>query len=281
MNFRALQIFKTIVEQGSVSKAAKKLNCVQSNVTARLKQLEDEMDVKLFYRKRRGMVLTPKGKILLPYAEEAIRLLKEASRAVRNDDSIAGPLSIGTMESAAAVRLPDFLSAYHLNYPEVILQVSTGTTQELINKVLDYRLEGAFVAGPVDHTEIEEYSAFQENLVVITEFKVKNLSQLENPTFLTFRKGCSYRTVLETWAKENGIIPNAIMELGTLEGILGFIASGMGISLFPVSVVEKFKNDNSLRTHPIDDKYSHIPTVFIKRKDALMTTAMEAVIKAL
>lgn len=278
MDIRALTIFKTVVEEGSVSKAARRLHCVQSNVTARIRQLEDELGVALFYRKSRGMMLTASGEVLVPYADEAMRLLKDAVRAVRNEKGVGGPLSIGTMESTAAVRLPDLLSQYHRRYPDVELQVSTGTTEELVNKVLDYKIEGAFVAGTIDHGEIEARMAFNEKLVIISSPHLTSLSCLHDPTFLVFRKGCSYRCVLESWAREQGIIPKMLMELGTLEGILGFVALGMGITLFPESVVHKLAVDKSVRTHRISENFGQISTVFIRRKNTLLTKALQALI---
>lgn len=278
MDIRALRIFKTVVEEGSVSKAARRLHCVQSNVTARIRQLEEELGVPLFYRKSRGMELTANGEVLVPYADKAMQLLRDAARAVRNEEGVGGPLSIGTMESTAAVRLPDLLSRYHRSYPEVELRVSTGTSEELVNMVLDYRLEGAFVAGTVDHREIESCLAFEENLMVISASDLTSISHIDQPNFLVFRKGCFYRSVFESWARDFGIIPKMIMELGTLEGILGFVASGMGITLFPDSVVPKLGFDQSVRTHRIPETYSQVATVFVRRKNSLLTNAMQALI---
>ena len=198
-----------------------------------------------------------------------------------NEEDIAGPLSIGTMESTAAARLPDLLADYYQRYPEVELQISTGTTEELVNKVLEYSLEGAFVAGAINHADIEQHDAFKEQLVIITEPAIESLSGLDHPTFLVFRRGCSYRNVLESWAQENGIIPGKIMELGTLEGILGFVMAGMGITLFPYSVVANLRWERSVRIHPISDKFGNVATVFIRRKDSLLTKAMQALIESL
>jgi len=225
--------------------------------------------------------LTTSGEILIPYADGAVRILSDAARAVRNEDGVSGPLSLGTMETTAAVRLPDFMSDFHLRYPDVKLHVSTGTTEELAKKVLDYTIEGAFVAGTIDHEDIEQHPAFREKLVVITEPKIKSITKLDYPTFMVFRRGCSYRAVLKSWAREKGIIPGAIMELGTLEGILGFVASGMGVTLFPISVVEKLQLKKSIRTHAIPEKYGQISAVFIRRKNSLLTQAVQAMINSL
>ena len=281
MDIWALKIFKTVAEEGNISRAAGKMNCVQSNVTARIRQLEKELGVALFYRKSRGVALTAKGEILVPYAEQAVRLLKDAALAVSSETGIAGPLTIGTMESTAAARLPGLLADYYQRYPQVELQISTGTTEELVNNVLEYSLEGAFVAGSIKHADIEQYRAFKEQLVIITEPGIESLTGLDHPTFLVFRRGCSYRNILESWAQENGIIPGKIMELGTLEGILGFVVAGMGITLFPYSVVANLRWEKMVGIHEISERWGKIATVFIRRKDGLLTKAMQAFIESL
>jgi DNA-binding transcriptional LysR family regulator len=281
MDIWGLKVFKTVVDEGSISKAALKLNCVQSNVTARVRQLEEELGVALLYRKRRGVELTAKGEILINYAKDAVQLIDNAILAVSDDEFIKGPLSIGTMESTAAVRLPSLFSKYHRQYPEVELKIDTGTTEELVNKILDYQLDAAFVAGPIDHSDIEQHHAFDEELVVITEQKIKSLSRLDNPTFIVFRRGCSYRGALEAWARENGTIPEKLMELGTLEGILGFVNVGLGITLFPNSIISNLRWENSVKVHRISKKLGEVSTVFIYRKDRIRTRALKGLIQLL
>ncbi|MEN8247132.1 MAG: LysR substrate-binding domain-containing protein, partial [Thermodesulfobacteriota bacterium] len=70
-------------------------------------------------------------------------------------------------------------------------------------------------------------------------------------------------------------------ELGTLEGILGFVASGMGVTLFPISVVEKLQRKKTIRTHAISEEYGQASTVFIRRKNSLLTKAVQALINSL
>jgi DNA-binding transcriptional LysR family regulator len=86
---------------------------------------------------------------------------------------------------------------------------------------------------------------------------------------------------MESWARENGIVPGAIMEIGTLEGLLGFVASGLGLTLFPISVVEKLQRKKSVRTHVIPEEYGQVSTVFIRRKNSLLTKAVQALIYSL
>ncbi|WP_029191523.1 LysR family transcriptional regulator, partial [Paenibacillus elgii] len=118
MDTAALQVFQAAARSGSVSKAAQLLNYAQSNVTTKIKQLEKELGAPLFYRHNRGITLTPAGKTLLEYADKALRLLEEARKAVQDASTPTGPLSIGSMETTAAVRLPHLLADYHRMCPE-------------------------------------------------------------------------------------------------------------------------------------------------------------------
>src|SRR5712692_199714 len=127
MDLVALQIFKTVAEEGGITKAAAKLHRVQSNVTTRVKQLETRLGIKLFLRQNRKLVLSPEGKLLLAYADRLLRLSVEAEAALRGGTP-RGTFRIGTLESTAATRLSPVLSRYHLAYPEVRIELVTGTT---------------------------------------------------------------------------------------------------------------------------------------------------------
>ncbi|WP_319471398.1 LysR family transcriptional regulator [uncultured Pseudodesulfovibrio sp.] len=281
MDVWGLTIFKTVAEQGSISKSALILNCVQSNVTARIKQLESELEVQLFYRKSRGMELTASGKTLLPYANEIERLMKEATRSVKDIGEPKGTLSIGTMASAAAIRLPTLLSRYQKKCPKVELELTTGPSEALVTMVLDYQIEGAFVAQQHNYDMIESYPAFDEELAIITAPDIHSLEDLTAPQFITFPKGSFYRQRLEKWAKENGIAPKSVMGMGTMEGILGFVSAGLGITLAAVSFVQKLRWEDKVRMHSIPPKYSQAQTMFIRRKDSVMTQAMQGLIDEL
>lgn len=275
MDIGLLRIFMAVAEVESVSKAAERLFCVQSNVTTRIRHLEDELGAKLFYRKKRGMALTPSGKILLKYADQIIRLTAEAEKAVRSTGQIRGPLAIGTMESTAAVHLPAILTRYCQEYPEVDLSLTTGTSEELIGKVLNYQLDGAFVGGPVQHADIAQEPIFNEELVLVTKDQIESVETVTNPTVLVFRRGCTYRTILENWLRETGMLPYKIIEFGTLEAILGCVVAGMGITLFPWSIIVKLNYTDKVNVHKIPEVLGRVPTMFIRRQDTFLTKAMD------
>ena len=113
------------------------------------------------------MTLTGAGRRLLPYAQRMAALSREAVLAAREDGAPKGPLSIGSLETTAAVRLPSLLAEFHRRFPAVQLTLRTATTADLVAAVLDGSLDGAFVAGPIDHSELDpRRSAFREELVL-------------------------------------------------------------------------------------------------------------------
>src|SRR4030088_3244828 len=127
MDLVELHIFKTVAELGGITRAAAALHRVQSNVTTRVKQLEDRLGAKLFHRQGRKLVLSSEGKVLLAYADRLLRLSSEAQAAVKSH-APHGLFKLGALESTAATRLPPVLARYHRDYPAVRLELVTGTS---------------------------------------------------------------------------------------------------------------------------------------------------------
>src|SRR5262245_62131553 len=125
MDLGDLDIFRTVVQAGGISRAAEKLNRVQSNVTTRVRQLEADLGVQLFIREGKRLHLTSEGKLLLDYADRLLGLASEAREAVR-DAKPRGLLRLGAMESTSALRLPAPMNEYLSLYPAVTLELRAG-----------------------------------------------------------------------------------------------------------------------------------------------------------
>jgi DNA-binding transcriptional LysR family regulator len=279
MDAADLRVFEAVARQGGMSRAAAELNTVQSNVTARIRQLEDELGTALFQRHSRGVTLTAAGQRLLPYAARAQRLLADARRAAIDDGRPKGQLTIGSLETTAALRLSPVLSAYAAAWPEVDLVLMTGTTCELIDGVLGHQLEGAFVCGPVDHPELEEHISFREQLVVVTSPSVRTLDLLRAQARLkivVLRAGCSYRQRLESVLAARGIVGVRLLEFGTLDSILACVGAGIGVTLLPKIVVESAAREGRVALHALPKAEAEVDTVFIRRRDAFVSSALAA-----
>jgi DNA-binding transcriptional LysR family regulator len=281
MELSDLVTFSTVARLGGITRAADELNTVQSNVTQRVKALEAEIGTALFERHSRGMTLTGAGRRLLPYAQRMAALSREAVLAARDDGEPKGPLSIGSMETTAAVRLPVLLAAFHRRYPAVRLTLRTAPTADLVAAVLDGTLDGAFVAGPIEHAELLSTLAFREELVLVTARKWNSLASLRagtpesGPTALVFRTGCTYRQRLEQVFSEFGWPSAARFELGTLDGMIGCVAADMGVTLLPRAVVERNDQNGNISVHTLNTAQSRVETLFIQRRSAHQYSALQ------
>jgi DNA-binding transcriptional LysR family regulator len=171
---------------------------VQSNITTRVKNLEERLGVALFQRQGGKLVPSAEGRLLLVYAEQLLRLSNEAEATLRSGTP-RGTLRIGTLESTAAARLPPFLSRYHELYPDVHIELVTGTTTALVNRVHRYDIEAAFISEPFSAADVETQEAFAEELVLIapvTATHITSAKQLQQCTVIAFATGCSYRRIL-------------------------------------------------------------------------------------
>jgi LysR family transcriptional regulator, cell division regulator len=275
MDLTDLATFETVARVGAIGRAAKLLNTVQSNVTARVRLLERELGTPLFNRHSRGVTLTSAGRQLLPFAVEAGRLVAEARRAVEDGPEPKGSLRIGSLETTAALRLPPILTRYCSAYPKVDLSVYTGTSASLVADVLEHRLDAAFVAGPVNHPDLVEDRIVTEELVLATPPALTDPAKIDAATKgIVFRIGCTYRRCLERLMEERGIRGMRLLEFGTLDGILGCVGAGLGISLLPKAVVEPLAQAGRVRMHALPPDQAKVDTVLVRRADAYVASAM-------
>jgi DNA-binding transcriptional LysR family regulator len=279
MDAADLRLFAAIARTGGIGKAALELNTVQSNVTARLKALEDHLGTTLFERTNRGVVLTAAGQRLLPYAERVAHLLEDAKRAVNDDGLPTGPLVIGSLETTAALHLSPLLARFAKSQPAVDLSLKTGTSCELIAQVLDRQLDGAFVCGPVEHADLKAEPIYSEELVLLAAPGISNIEELLKASefkIVVLRAGCSYRLILEAFLARRGIVGVRVLEFGTLETIISCVGAGLGVTLLPKALIGSVWRDNRVSVHTLPKKERHVETVFIQHRDAYATSALRA-----
>jgi DNA-binding transcriptional LysR family regulator len=280
MESTQLRVFAAVAQLGSITRAAEALHTVQSNVTMHIKALEGELGVLLLNRHRRGVSLTRAGEQLLPFAMKSQGVLEAARQAIAGPDRRPnGLLRLGTLETTAAIRLPQIVARFGSKYSDVDLSLTTGTTGSLTQEVLEYRLEGAFVAGPALDPEIAAEKMFVEELAIMTTPRITDLRQLaagDDVKMLVFRQGCSYRVRLEQILHAAGVEKIKVMEFGTLDGIMGCTAAGLGVTMLPKALLKTTEHRNKVRVHTLEPEEARVETVFIRRKDGFVSPAMAA-----
>ncbi|MEX3007457.1 LysR family transcriptional regulator [Hoeflea sp. TYP-13] len=269
LNLRALEIFRTVAIEGSISRAAVKLNRVQSNISTRIKQLEHELGKPLFLRQNRGLTLTPDGELLLAYSERFLQLSIEASEALTTGKP-SGSFRIGAMESTAAARLPEILSHYHELYPDVEIELTTDTAGALMDRLQNYEIEAAFIAEPVSSERVHTLVVFQEQLVLVAPKSfpsLQNVAEISGRTVVAFETGCAYRRYLERWLLESGIVPGNVMAVSSYLAILACVSAGTGYAVVPRSVLDMVQTKGQFQQQPLPGLFSDIKTLLVWRAD--------------
>jgi DNA-binding transcriptional LysR family regulator len=281
MDLAQLEIFKAVVEEGGILKAARKLHRVPSNVTTRVKQLEATLGTDLFVRDRRRLFLSPAGELLLAYAGELLRLAEEARSAVAGSTP-RGVLRLGALESTTASRLPPVLARYHQAYPEVRVELTTGTNDALTAAVLDRRVDAAFVAEVPSSGELAHLPLFAERLTLISSLAhrgIRSPADVEGDSVVAFPDGCAYRRRLQRWLGAASAATR-VLNLGSYHAIVACVAAGAGIALVPESVLATV-HGAQVRRHTIPRALSAVvtPLIWRRREESAAVAALREELK--
>lgn len=287
MDLTLLNYFYTVAREGSFMAAAEKLDYAQSNLSMRIKQLEEMAGAELLIRGRNGVTLTEKGQVLYSYADKLLALSEEAESAVKGEEYSTGRITITAMESAAVTFLPGLLAKFHKKYPDTSVKVITGTSDAGVRAVLANDTDMAVAVGENSHEDLFSNPLRKEELVLVTDRsdQESDLKKILARPLLVFPSGCAYRRVLERMLADYGIAAVHTMEFTSLGAILASVSAGLGISVFPATAINSFTAGDSLRMISLPEEYKTADIYLIFRRQSVgnrtlrnfieMTTAEE------
>ena len=261
-----LHIFSVVVAEGGITMAARKLHRVPSSITMRIKNLEASVGTQLFFRSKQRLHLSPSGEVLLAFVTQLLRLSEEAQSAL-SGAAPRGALRLGALESTTASRLPAILAAYHKQYPEVQVELITGTNDALVTAVLERRVDAAFVAEAPADREVSHTPLFTERLTVISALDHRRISgprDVDGDSVIAFPNGCAYRRRLHRWLGATSVATTRVLDLSSYHAIVACVASGTGIALVPESVLDTLPRVQ-VKRHALPREHAHIVTPLIWR----------------
>lgn len=270
MDLTLLNYFYTVAREGSFMAAAEKLDYAQSNLSMRIKQLEEMAGAELLIRGRNGVTLTEKGQVLYSYADKLLALSEEAESAVKGEEYSTGRITITAMESAAVTFLPGLLAKFHKKYPDTSVKVITGTSDAGVRAVLANDTDMAVAVGENSHEDLFSNPLRKEELVLVTDRsdQESDLKKLLARPLLVFPSGCAYRRVLERMLADYGIAAVHTMEFTSLGAILASVSAGLGISVFPATAIDSFTAGDSLRMISLPEEYKTADIYLIFRRQS-------------
>lgn len=261
MDSNLLKIFISVANNKSISLGANELGFAQSNVTSRIKQLEKSLDCTLFHRVPKGVILTNEGERLYKHAVEIVKKVEVAISDIQNQQH-QKKLIVGSTDCNAAVRISSFLMKLHEDFPKMQMELLTGTTRDMIQLILNYKVDIAFVSGEPKDDELIVLKKYEEEIAIL-EPKEENTPNV----ILSFKEGCAYDEFLKNYYQKKGENIEKSLSFGSLETILACVKSGMGKTLLPTNLVEKLGFINDVKITKLDKKTAYIPTCLVCRKD--------------
>jgi DNA-binding transcriptional LysR family regulator len=268
--------FIEVARQGSVSRAAETLFVTQPTLTARLHSLERDMGSRLFVRTRHGMRLTDAGRAFLPYAERAVRALRDGRHAI--DEAargLSGQLLIAAAPAVSTYTLPAVLSEFVARHPRVEVAVRTGHSEEVQQMVL--RDEAQLGLGrALRHPDIELIPFQEEELVLVVApdhpfgaRKQVTMAEVGEEQLIMFDRTSSYYEITQAAFHAAGVNMRGLMELDNIDAAKKMVGRGLGVALLPGTAVADEVSGGVLRLIPVNDAPPMRRTlVAMRRRDA-------------
>lgn len=281
-----LPVFLAVARHGSMTKAAKSLHTVQSNVTARIKRLEDDLGATLLVRGARKLQLTPEGEALMPFALRLEELDRDLQRQFDTDTGLqGGSLRIGAIETFAASHLVDLLNSFSNAHPFVDFSVQAGGTDTLRKSVLQSELDVAFVSRPSGEPSLREEKILDDELVVLSPGGLRSLADLAdqrhaNLRILVQRAGCSFTQRLIEHLREIGVSHRPTHAVGTLEGMIGNVRAGRGVAVLPRSYLTSVGRTQKLSLLPMPKKWRAVEIYLVVQRWKLPIRLLDAFVQS-
>lgn len=284
MEVRQLQIFRTLAEELNFTRTAEKVNTVQSNVTAQIKALEEELGVPLFDRLGRRVTLTDAGRRFQPFAEQALAAMELGQRAIRSGSEPSGPLRISAPESILTYRLPQVLRPFRRRFPMVELSflphVGDGFVQELetgkVDLVIDMCDAQPNPAFRHFRLRTERIFLFGEPSHPLASRRVVKPSDLAAQTLLLTESGCGYRAKLDRALTLANVRPGNVTEFSSVEAMKQCVRVGMGLALLPAIVIARELRQRQFKTLRWAGSSLDITSRVLWHKDKWVSPAMSA-----
>ena len=240
MEIDQLKAFLAVGTFGGFRRAAGVLNVTQPTVSARIKALERSLGVALFERGRGGLALSAAGRALRPHAEQLLHVLAEARQAVGTPRAEqGGPLQIAAALSICTYLLPDVLKRFQAEHPAVMVTVRSGHSKEVLEMVLRQEAEIG-LARSLHHPAVETVSLREDPLIPVAHrtqapprLRRTRLEELAGRPLVFFDRGSSDWTLTQGLFRRAGLVPNAVLEVDTIEAAKRMVERGLGTAFLP------------------------------------------------
>ena len=238
------RVFKEVAEAGNITAAAQTLFISQSAVSQSIKQLEAELQTRLFARNSRGVTLTADGRMLYEYIRSAMGLLETGEEKLsQSRDLQMGHLTIGASDTVTSQFLLPYLDRFHRQYPAIHIQIISGRSHKVLGLLQSGKVDIAFASTPQEGASLETFPCLATHSIFVAGAEypcdfdhVYSLEEIARFPLILLERKASSRLYLEKYFLQNGLHLNPEIELGARSLLVDLAAIGFGVA----GVTEEF-----------------------------------------
>ena len=288
MDIKNLNTFVQVAELLSFTQAADKLGYSQSTVSFQIRQLETELGVSLFDRINHTIALTDKGREMLQYAHDIIKLTEDMSKVASGEQQVGGLVRIAIAQSLCNWLLTERFAALRADYPGITLKIIAADTEEMFR--LLGRNEADLVFTLDNHIYHRDYVLVDEeqlrvNFVAAADSPLCGRKLLAKDVvgepFLLTERGMSYRRLMEEQLAKQNLEVTPILESGSTDLLCRLAEQGMGVAYLPDYVTEKSVRKGRLRYLQVEDVKIEIWKQMFHHRDKWVSPQMKIVMEYL
>ena len=232
------RVFKEVAEAGNITAAAQTLFISQSAVSQSIKQLEAELQTRLFARNSRGVTLTADGRMLYEYVRSAMGLLETGEEKLsQSRDLQMGHLTIGASDTVTSQFLLPYLDRFHRQYPAIHIQIISGRSHKVLGLLQSGKVDIAFASTPQEGASLETFPCLATHSIFVAGAEypcdfdhVYTLEEIARFPLILLERKASSRLYLEKYFLQNGLHLNPEIELGARSLLVDLAAIGFGVA---------------------------------------------------
>jgi len=285
MDIKQLEVFVAVADRASFTAAAKALHLTQPTVSAHIAALERELDLKLFDRTTKSVILSAAGSILYPYAQKFLSLRQETEDALRSYAALGqGTVRIAASSVPANYHLPDLLQRFRTARPQINFQVETGDSADVLSTLQTGRAELGFTGMTVENDRFIFRPFTTDVLAVIAPNTphFQAIARMENPMealksepLITREEGSGTRSTAEAMLLKEGFDPrqfaNALVAPST-ESVRQMVSRGLGFSVISQAAAQDYAEFGRILIIPCGTPATR-PLYLVRRKNSLLSPA--------
>lgn len=282
MNIRGITIVKAILSEGSFQKAAQRLNCSQSTITFQVRQLEDELSLRLFEKMGRRMVLSQAGKDILPYMDSILHSVRAIEEYRSGKHELAGELCIAVSESLLSYKIYSILENFVKAAPKVRIELHARNCHDIRDGILSGEYDMGIYYDIGGHPNTLELTMLgnTKGVIVASPALSPELRDFDRPnqkkdiSFIINEPRSVYRERMEEYLRTKNILLRNTIELWSIEAIKKSVAANLGVSFLPHFAVKQELNNGILIELPVDMPQNIVTAICVHHQNRELSSAM-------